>query len=136
MKTSHECPPIFERLKEAFGVEWNDIAITYGDTVYCPGPLSSDLEAHEGVHIEQQKMFIAPDEWYDKYIADPHFRFDQELEAYRAQYQFIKKTYGDRNKIARRLHMLGKSLSGEMYGSLLTHQEAMNAIKSNGTVLI
>lgn len=46
--------------------------------------LTKDLEAHERVHLAQQARY-GKWKWLLKYHTDRRFRFDQEIEAYRAQ---------------------------------------------------
>ena len=98
MKFSHEKPPIYEQCKKEFGIDWESIVITYGDTVYSKHPLSEDLKAHEKVHIEQQTT-MGKEIWWDKYFADPDFRLSQEVPAYKAQLEFAKNNY---NRAGRR----------------------------------
>ena len=53
MKISHEKPPIYDRLVEAFGIDWNDgIVITYGDTLHTRegNNIPQDLVIHEKKH--------------------------------------------------------------------------------------
>lgn len=50
------------------------------------------LMAHEEVHAEQQGAH--PEIWWKKYLENSLFRYEQELEAYAAEYAFIKKNYG------------------------------------------
>lgn len=130
MKISRETPPIFEVLQKQFGVSWDSVVITYGDTVYCKdGELSPDLVEHEGVHVKQQAE-MGVEKWWRMYLDDPRFRFSQELEAYRAQYKCLGKIIKDRNRLAIRLSRLASDLSGSMYGRVCTHQEATQKIRS------
>lgn len=102
MKISKEKPACFEKLQKAFGINWEKgIIITYGDTVYTSNPrnLTPDLIIHEEVHIRQQarmndgKDSMFKDEWVDRFISDPVFRLEQEIEAYRAQLGYIQQNY-------------------------------------------
>lgn len=131
MKTSQTIPDIYPTLKEKFGVEFDDIAITYGDTVYSSTPLASDVAHHESIHIRQQTEYDGGAKaWWDRYLIDPVFRYEQELEAYRAQYQFVCRHGRDRNAIARRLIAYANALSGSMYANVATYQQAYNAIRT------
>src|SRR3990167_2140295 len=78
-----EYPPIWDRvLASGMKPDAETIVFTYGNKIYIPSgkSLSDDLLVHEAIHTKQQNG--KPDEWWDKYIVDTKFRFDQELEAY------------------------------------------------------
>ena len=63
-KTSNIPPPVYERAKELWGVDFDKGTVfTYGDTVHSKSPLSADLLAHELVHVRQQTL-IGRDEWW------------------------------------------------------------------------
>lgn len=82
---------MYEKCREAFGVDWDDgIAIAYGDTVYSKNPLTPDIEAHEECHLAQQEE-IGAGEWWDRYLSDRDFRFEQELLAYRVQIAYARE---------------------------------------------
>ncbi len=128
MKLSTQKPPNWDELVKRYSVEWGPTVVTYGDTVYCGYKLSDDVVVHESVHIEQQAT-IGVETWWRRYYDDPQFRYEQELEAYRAQYKFIKRTIKDRNKMNQRLLLLASYLSGDMYENIVTKAEAMKAIR-------
>ena len=67
-------------------------------------------------------------EWWDKYLDDPQFRLEQEIEAYQNQYQYAKEHY-PRNKRKFTLKETAKALSGKMYGNLVTFEEAKDLIQ-------
>lgn len=98
---SKQIPPVYEKCHEQFGVNWSKgVIITYGDTIYCKYDLTPDKIAHESVHVKQQSK-MDKDVWWDRYFSDSKFRLQQELEAYRAEANFIRRTVGDRNDRAR-----------------------------------
>src|SRR3990167_5904365 len=99
MKQINDYPPNIEQIRAAFPLH-KGIVFTYGDTIYNPdgGFIDQHLEAHEATHALQQAL-IGVDRWWDRYIRDPVFRFRQELEAYRAQYQDRKTVEKDRNTL-------------------------------------
>lgn len=104
--------------------------MAYGDTIHSARlPLPADIEVHERVHLRQQGYTQAgAAAWWKQYLADPKFRYEQELEAYGAQYQFLRKTVKDRNALTQKTHKLARLLSSEMYGSLATFDEALKEI--------
>ena len=126
-KTSNIPPPVYERAKELWGVDFDSVVFTYGDTIHSKSPLSADLLAHELVHVRQQTL-IGRDEWWMKYFADPQFRLEQETEAYRAQYKWFMGNLTNREGVARMLVWLASLLSGEMYGKLITRSEAIKLL--------
>lgn len=128
MKFSREIPPIYQRCKETFGVDWNKgLILTYGDTVYSKEPISLDLEVHEGTHIEQQaKMGV--ENWWDLYFSNPEFRLHQEVEAYTRQFKWIKKNVKDRNLVARLHNHIINSMVNN-YGDMCTREQAKKWIQ-------
>lgn len=125
MKVLNEKPPIWDEARAAFDFNEGTTIFTYGDTIYNPAGINVtlDLRAHEEVHEVQQAamktmLSSGPKNWWKQYIKDPEFRFQQELEAYRAQYQFVKRTIKDRNQLNNYLTALARELTGPMYGKL------------------
>lgn len=133
MKISYSKPPIYDKAKAAFQFKEPGTIFTYGDTIYNPGgvPLTPDLITHEEVHERQQKAIGAfgARRWWKRYLKDPQFRFEQELEAYRAQYKFVKGFIKDRNTLAAYLNEIAGFLSGPMYGNIISRSDAAQRIK-------
>ena len=101
----------------------------YGDTIHNPYKihLTPDLIVHEEKHKEQQG--IAPEVWWEKYLASVEFRFQQELEAYGTQYAFMKPhVHGKLREWL--LDKLAEALSGELYGGIITFAEARSKIRN------
>jgi hypothetical protein len=105
------------------------VVFTYGDTVYNPSgeTMQDHLEFHESIHIKQQAE-TGRDEWWDRYLADEEFRLEQELQAYRKQYQYVLRMYG-RQAAAHLLGEIAGDLSSSMYGNILTFNQAKKEIK-------
>jgi hypothetical protein len=129
VKVIRDYPPNIEAIRQTFGAAAVQNAVfTYGDTVYIPNAnitMPAHLETHEAVHIEQQGD--DPAGWWDRYLDDPQFRLDQELEAYRAQYQYLIK---HASRPSRRLVLarISKDLGGRLYGNIITPAEAKREI--------
>ncbi len=104
----------------------------YGDTIFNPfdRTITDDLIVHETIHSYQQASpaLLGPDNWYQRYFSDPAFRLEQEVEAYRAQYDFLRSIVKDRNTLARDLYALAASLASPLYGNLVTPSEARELI--------
>lgn len=132
MNISHDKPPhnLAYLCGQKFDLTGKNPIWAYGDTIYNPGgfPISYDLVAHETVHGARQGD--DPEGWWVRYLEDPEFRFKEELVAYRAQYQFIKLTNKDRELVARALMNIARDLSGPMYGSICSFDEAVKAIRA------
>ncbi len=126
-------PPNYEAICEAFPfVRGNqDIIFTYGNEVFSNVELQDHLKVHEATHTRQQsKLFMTPKRWWKKYIEDKDFRFNQEVEAYRNQFEFIKDNLKDKNKLHLILRRLARDLSGPIYGNMVSLEKAMDVINN------
>lgn len=100
----------------------------YGDTIYNPteNKITEDLLAHEEVHTKQQGD--SPEAWWQRYLIDPEFRLSQEVEAYAAQYNFVRKRAP--NEIAKiALDEFSTTLAGPMYGLIINKHQAESLIR-------
>lgn len=130
-KFSHEIPPIYYTLKETFGVVWEQgLIIAYGDTVYSYKKLEPDEIVHEETHLKQQAA-IGIEEWWIKYLADPAFRLKQEVEAYKAQVEYLRANTETMTRDERRFRIgqMARVLSSSVYGNLVTYESALTLIK-------
>jgi len=130
MNIIKEYPPNYAILKKKFSLKENDVIVfTYGSTIYNPSgrELDDHIIIHEQVH-ERQQTEIGIEEWWDKFVKDPQFRLDQELEAYAVQYAYAKPLLNSKGKKIF-LNSIASFLSGSMYGNILTHQEAESKIR-------
>lgn len=120
-------PPNYAEIKARFNPPPGTV-FAYGDTIYSPSSttLPGDLVAHERVHFEQQRAAGGPEAWWRRYIDDPQFRLNQELEAYRVQWAAI--AHLPRAERRARLAHICKSLAGGMYGRLVTKEQARRLI--------
>ncbi len=119
---------IYEKAKKLWGVDWSNVVFTYGDIIYARVDPTPDLMEHEKIHSRQQ-LRMGKDKWWERFFVDKLFRYNQEVEAYKAQYRWCVSNIPDRNRRARYLHYFAKSLSGSMYGNMCTHGDAMRVIK-------
>lgn len=119
-----EYPPNYKDIAKAFKIKGrNTIVFTYGNTLYIPSGNKPDkhLMEHEETHARQQ-LEMGVDEWWDRYLVDPGFRFMQELEAYRNQYRSMNVLPLDAR--LGYLNHIATDLAGPMYGDLMTVEEA------------
>lgn len=132
MKIVRGRPPNFDEIAAKFpAANKKGIIFTYGDTVYVTGdkPLNEALKKHEAVHIEQQRKIGGPDIWWERYISDPDFRLEQELEAHRAEYRHYKD-YG-RETARRNLKVIAKRLASPLYGRAITKAKARELVSNS-----
>lgn len=129
VKISHNKPPHYLLIKIIFGFDWSRNVATLGDTIYFSIPeLPSHLMEHEETHLKQQRFSkLYGIWWWLKYICSKKFRFDQELEAYRAQYKFFVKYYHPTGR-QEFLNKIARDLSSQLYGNICTFDEAIKAI--------
>lgn len=121
-------PPNIDRIKEKFPLH-RGVVFTYGGILYNPddGIIDDPLDIHERTHKLQQGG--DPAGWWEKYLSDDFFRFDQELVAYANQYRRFCELNVDKNKRAKFLYRIASDLASDLYGKLCTQQEAMKKIK-------
>lgn len=118
-------PPNYAEINAAFNPPPNAV-FAYGDTIYSPSSdtLSSDLVAHEKTHFVQQAAIGGPEAWWRRYIDEPQFRLEQEIEAYRVQYAYASAVGLARPQRRALLAHICKSLASGMYGRLVTKEQA------------
>ena len=133
IKISHLQPPssIYDRAVERWGVDFSTGTLfTVDNVIYSKGIIPADLLIHEQNHVKQQREYPGGyKKWWDRYFEDDEFRLDQEVECYRIQYQFIKKNTKDRNQQSKHLSHFARSLSGKMYGNLISLLEAIKLLQ-------
>jgi len=129
MKISNEKCPVYDRCVAKFGPLPDTTVFCYGDTIYAKYELSVDLQVHEYVHSLQQIEIGGTEIWWDRYLSDDKFRFEQEVAAYQAQHRFLKDNIKDRNKLAKERIRLAKDLSSEIYGNMIDYSAALKVIK-------
>jgi len=131
MIISNTFPPNYDKIIKAIPAVKKQprIIFTYGDTIHVPLPtnLPTELIKHEELHRDRQAE-IGVDEWWNKYLADPEFRFQEELASYRIQYHWAEMYRKDVREAI--LNDISKHLSGSMYGNICTEKKAKELIKN------
>jgi hypothetical protein len=134
MEIVNEKPPVWEECLKFFPtIENHPVVFAWGDKLYNPNNanVTEDLIAHERVHSHQQNDISGGVEaWWKKYLLEPQFRLEQEIEAYQVQYYFQSNRLKDRNKLYRELHRYASVLSSPLYGNVITLSEAERLIKN------
>lgn len=121
-------PPNIEAIKAMLPISGKEI-FAYDNVIYNPSgsKLGPELIAHEQVHFRQQGN--DPAGWWVKFLDDPQFRLEQELEAHRVEYRTFCKHNRDRNRQILFLQFISRRLASPIYGSILTVAQAMKKIK-------
>lgn len=106
------------------------VVFAWGDTLYNPNRagVSPDLMTHEEVHGAQQKAMGGPEIWWERYLIDPKFRLEQEIEAYGAQARYLRWMSG-RKKYLEVFEKISRDLSSSLYGNIISYEEAADAIE-------
>lgn len=122
MKIEIANPPGFEAIVAAFPkASAPGVIFAYGNTIYNPSNIiiPPELMAHEEVHGARQtgrfSRYDAIDEWWDKYISDPEFRYTEELHAHAAELNVLKKRITDRNDRAKLVMQTAARLIAPLY---------------------
>jgi hypothetical protein len=128
MKTVTSFPPNYDLIRVAFPGLPPHTRFCYGDTIYNPSgePIPADIEYHESIHSKRQGSM--PDLWWNRYLTEPSFRLEEELLAYRAQYQYARNAGVRGAMLDWLLDALARALSTG-YGLELSHGEARCSIK-------
>lgn len=123
-----EYPPNYDEIVEAIPevADNKNVVFAYGDKIYAPrvkGKVRKDVKVHEEQHMRQQGD--DPEGWWKRYLEDVEFRLSQEIDAYRAQYQYYclkNRGVKDRENF---LRGITKTLSGPLYGEIVTQAQAL-----------
>jgi len=108
-------PPNFEQIKAAFPkAESPGVLFAHDQIIYNPSGIviPPALIAHEEVHLNRQRNG-GPNSWWDQYLTDNEFRYNEELLAHVAEFKALKA--GDRNASARLLMSTALRLVAPLY---------------------
>jgi len=134
MKIVNDYPPNIAKIEAALGPRRSPgVLFCYGDAIYSPGGLKElppQIIAHESVHSERQAKMGGPDVWWDKYLSDPQFRYDEELIAHQAECAaFAMMNAANRPARRRYASDAAKRLSGPLYGRVACFGDALKALR-------
>ena len=132
-------PPVFDRCVAAFGHEaiiGRPIVWSWGNKVFNPLGIEipPEILAHEKVHGERQSSDpVRINAWWDKYLTDAQFRYDEELVAHRAEWHayFRRRPGKDNTEV---LNKIAERLASSLYGGCCTVAQAKDAIQDWRTV--
>lgn len=111
---------------------WGRTHFAFGDTIYSPNPLSEDVVIHESVHLEQHhysKLFACY--VFIRFWLSKSYRLKLEVPAYITQWKWIKDNYKHQNRLDNLRFSLAKSMSSDLYGPMISYQEAINLLTWN-----
>jgi hypothetical protein len=125
-------PPNFEAIAAVLpGALKRGTIFTYGNIIYVPDgrmDITKSLMAHETVHVRQQEIF-GRDAWWDRYLTDKAFRFDQELAAHRIELA-VAQTEGGRSHRRVMLRQIAQRLAGPLYGNVCSARRAAELLNA------
>lgn len=122
IKPQNEFPKL-EEYKKHFKVTEKTI-FAYDNCIYTNYELPTDILIHEIQHLKQQER-DGLEFWLTNYLNDTNYRLKQETDAYRVQLASIK----DRNLRAKIRIESSKNLSSDLYGGIISNEEALNILK-------
>jgi hypothetical protein len=115
-------PPNFDQIREKFpDAEKAGVIFAYGIDIYNPSgdEIPACLLAHEKVHCGRQLSMDfgrAVTGWWDLYLNDPDFRYQEELLAHVAEYKAQAAPFvRDGNARARLLQSTARRLIAPLY---------------------
>jgi hypothetical protein len=138
----HDRPPNFDQVRAAFPrADQPGVLFAYYPNIHNPSGIvvPPALVAHEEVHLRRQlalgpdpgstTQWIGADLWWDRYLRDSEFRYNEELLAHAAEFKHQKN--GDRNASARLLMTTALRLVAPLYNYSppRTLQEAMRDLR-------
>ena len=123
VRVLHLFPPNYRKIVEQFDVRGKPIIFAYGSAIFNPQKVEipPQLMRHEEIHLMRQGG--DPEGWWDRYIAEPAFRFAEELPAHVAEYQATLAHFR-----AAALDHVATKLASPLYGNLITVADAREAI--------
>lgn len=132
MKIICSPPPNLERIAKVFPqAKGPNVIFAYGDTIFNPSKLNltKQLLAHEAIHGERQLAYQGGVEaWWETYLTDMRFVFDEELPAHIAEYKAYKPGKHGYSR-AGFLQMVAKKLASPLYNKVVTVDEAIRLIQ-------
>ncbi len=115
--------PLMEEYKKYFAITPHTI-FAHDHKIYTDDIPPEHLLIHEMTHHIQQDHY-GLDAWVTRYLNDKEFRLAMEIEAYVQQLKSIK----DRNKRAWQLMLSAKDLSSDLYGNIISKEDAVKTLK-------
>lgn len=132
MKIIIERPPNFAEIARVFPMAYNHgVIFAFHDAIYNPfnNKIPPELLAHEAVHLARQGGTVEGAlAWWEKYMTDAAFRYNEELLAHRAEYQALIEMNPARPFRRRAIKETAKRLASPLYGRMISVNRAMEDI--------
>jgi hypothetical protein len=110
-------PPNWDQIVAAFpqAATRKGVLFAHGEDIYNPSDVyvTQALHVHEAKHCARQ--FQRADAWWDRYIADPEFRYEEELLGHAEELKVHMSTLRDRNARYRALSSVAFRLVSDLY---------------------
>jgi len=127
-----EYPPNIDQIQAVFPMAMKDgVIFAYGRKVFVPSgrKIPPEILAHERIHCERQ-IDMGVEEWWTQYMADPVFRYHEELLAHRVEYSFLRGLYPGQDAKHRALEHVATKLAHPLYGGLVSKKRAKEDLKA------
>jgi hypothetical protein len=132
IKIVKENPPNFEDIIKVLPAATQaGVIFAYDGVIYAPGDydLPQWLIAHEEVHFAQQEFVGGAAIWWERYLADPEFRYAEEIVAHRTELRVFNACTKDREAKVKHRLVCSVRLSSEQYGNIRTQGEVWKDLK-------
>jgi hypothetical protein len=134
MKIIKEKPPNYKEICEAFPsvLKTPTVVFCWGDIIYSPSTdeLPEALHAHENVHSDRQLQFEGgPQKWWEKYLINKTFRFEEELLAHSIEYEYLALRSRSRKERRFFLRHISEKLASPIYGPMVSEDKAKQHIR-------
>lgn len=99
-------PPRIDEIDAVFGVKGKRVYFAWGDIIYNPMAMDipRHLIAHEEIHGHRQRV-MGVDKWWDRYLTENRFRFEEELWAHVEECRVLAMMHGN-GRNARRVALV------------------------------
>jgi hypothetical protein len=125
---SKEKPPIYDALVAKFNVNWDTgLIVAYDGKIHSKDYIAPQKIIHERTHLDRQAT-LGNDVWWKLYLDNDVFRFEEEVLAYKAEANFIKKNIKNREDRFHMIRDIAICFSSDMYGKMITQQEALTLL--------
>lgn len=125
-------PPVWEDIKRvvpgAKRIDASRVYITCGTKIYAETDIPKEVLEHEKIHVHQQVAF-GEKLWWEKWLSDVNFRYEQELQGYRRQIEVLSASTANRAVLFDYKKKIALILSGDAYGHIVTFNKAIQDLQ-------
>lgn len=128
MKIVAAPPPMFDEICACFPLARTmPVLFAWGTRIFnpCGVRVRPELYAHEAAHGRRQGAEEpAIEAWWRRYLADPGFRFEEEIVGHRAELRLLSARVRDPVQRGRVIDHVAGKLSSPLYGLGVTREDA------------